>query len=498
MQQHPCPSTSVMFCTPGMLWLVVQALGMWEDSSTGAFKFRARRLVHASDLPADTLPRLRASRETSAADRSSTGSKTSSTIDKHEADQVFLTRRIKDIEVSSITKPITLCGSTSEHTEASPGKGGNLGPRLTRLFCESCGDFHPLESTDPILARARARRENTLAFASRFDLENNAAQIAKPVVKCNGCLLPKRADYHPNGRSDPAHGAGGGIRILISTRSNASSTSIDVEASDRRTEELPNAEDGEWNEGEGGEDDDYAGSGSPGSPMLSGIEGLRRRKSTRHRKSQRSPMSGVDVDSLPREHVENRSEPKVCPLSATSAPTFERHRRVSFVSRRDRLLPRPRRSTVPPLTGVPLVPLVSHVFVASPHGITKSFAAMEVVRPVFSRMGLELPISSPARFPDASAEDEGNISPQFLASGKRRRSGATRKMLGASRLDYPPRRTPVGKQYQADIPDLLSDEDRQQPHTGAGGKAVGGAAAQRSLFCRTLRNQGTIPTLMPA
>eukprot|EP00904_Undaria_pinnatifida_P000346 jgi/Undpi1/10311/HiC_scaffold_28.g12762.m1 len=239
---------------------LVQVLSMWEDTFTGVFKFRARWLVQASDLPANTLRRLRKSRQACAVDHEATGRKTSSNKVENESDEVFLTNKVRDLEVRAIVKPIMLCVSASTTTAVSPGRKDKMGPLLTHAFCDKSGDFYPLEGTDPILKRARVRQANAVALASRADQETEAAKSGKPIVKSNGWLLPKRGVFQRRSGRESAREAVLGIDIvkpsLNKTERPVSPPIMKIAMSDDSgTEEPPNSEDGEWNEREDDDDD---------------------------------------------------------------------------------------------------------------------------------------------------------------------------------------------------------------------------------------------------
>ncbi|CAM9136456.1 unnamed protein product, partial [Laminaria digitata] len=458
--------------------VLVQVLSMWEDTFTEVFKFRARWLIQAIDLPADATPRLRVTRQVFATDRSAAGSKTRSGNDEDEVDEVFLTKRVKDLEVRSIVKPITLRVSSSATAEVPPKKKGKWGPRLTHAFCEASGEFSPLEGTDPILKRARVRQANAVALASRADQEHRAAKSGKPIAKSNGWLLPKRGAFARRGGRTAAREAGGGGEIVASSCSGTgssispSSSSIDIkEASDDiGVEEPPNSEDGEWNEDEEGEDDHGTDtdSDSPGKskPTLSVGEMFTQRKSARQRKSQPSPTPDAEVEDC----CEAKPEAKPCPPPATAAATFQRRRRVPLQKRQGLLPPRPRRLAMPLMAEEPLI---TDVCEASPLATATSSVAVKAVRPARTRTSLGLrPKPSLALPRSASMEDVVKATLPLSISAKRKRNGANKSTQGASRSDYPPLRTLVGKDYQTDIPDLLSADEKKQKHTGTGAKMV--------------------------
>ncbi|CAM9252394.1 unnamed protein product, partial [Laminaria digitata] len=460
---------------------------MWEDMFTGVFKFRARWLLQASDLPADALTRLRTTGHTPSADCSAAGSMTPSNKGQHEDDEVFLTRRVKDLEVRFIVKAITLCVSTSSTPDVFPESKGKMGPRLTHAFCDASGDLQPLEGTDPILKRARVRLANGVNLTSRADQENEAAKSGKPIVKSNGWLLPKQGLFERAGGSTAARGAGGGVEVMTSpssgtgSRSGSSSPSMDIEeeaSDDSEAEEPPNSEDGEWKNGEEGGDGDVTDtdfdSHRKTSTTLSVGEGSAQRKSTRQRKSQRSPTPDAEVSPTPDAEVEGSSEAKpqtkVCPLPCTTAAAFQRRLCLPLKKRQVLMPPRPRRLAMPPMAEDILI---AHVCEPPPLANAMSSVPVKVARPVKTRMSLGLRPKPFLAFPrSASMEGVGKASQQFSVSAKRKRTDANKSTPPENRSDYPPLRTLVGKDHQTDIPDLLSAGERNQPRTRNGAKMV--------------------------
>ena len=450
--------------------LNVQVLSLWEDAFTGVFMFRARWLVHASDLPADVLSRLRTTRQVAESDRGATGSKKPVAKDQDGADEVFLTNRVEDVEVRSVVKPITLCVSSSGTTAVSPERNHKMGPRLTHAYFAASGDFRPLESTDPLLKRARVRQANAVALAFRADQEHEAAKSGKPIVKSNGWLLPKRRAFERRGAQTAARGGGGDVEIaapsLKCAGSHEISTSpivdIEDESDDCGTDAPSNPEDGEWKEGD---DEDASDSNSDrpkkSQPTLSGGESFTKRKSPRQRKSQLSPAPDAKAD--------NCSEAN--PEANTTTPNFQRRRRVPFKKRQVPLPPRPRRLAIPTMAEEPVI---AHVCKASPPASAEFSMAAKAVRPVRTRISIGLEPQSSVPLPRSSSmEDVGKASPRQYISTKRKRSVPSEATKGANRSHHPPLRTLVGKDRQTDIPDLLSAAERKRPHTGTGAKMVG-------------------------
>ena len=454
---------------------------MWEDTFTGVFKFRARWLVQASDLPADALRRRRTLLQATADEHNTTGGEIHLDKDQDWPDEVFLTKRVKDLEVRSIVKPVTLCVSSSGTTAVSPERNHKMGPRLTHEFCDTTCDFHLLEGTDPILKRARVRQANAIALASRADQEHEAAKSGNPIVKSNGWLLPKRGVFERRGGRITARGAESGVEIAArsstTSGSNLSSSlprvDIDETSDDSGPDELPASEDDEWKEGDEGEDATDSDSDSPGKSQttFSADEGFTQRKSARQRKSK---LSSNHDDAVAKDFLElnPRAQPCPAPAPSTSGPTFQRRRRTPFKKRQGPLPPRPRRLAMPPMAQEPLI---AHVCEELRHNNVKSSVVVKLVRPVRTRMSLGLrPKASLALTRSSSMEDAGKATPPLsISSSKRKRSVANKTTQGANRSDHPPLRTLVGKDYQTDIPDLLSADERKGPHAGTGAKMVG-------------------------
>ena len=458
---------------------IAQVLSLWEDKFTGVFLFRARWLVQASDLPADALSRLRTGQQAAAADRGATRRDTLMGNDQDGDEEVFLTNRVKDLEVRSILKPITLCVSTNGATAVSPERKYKMGPRLTHAFCNASGAFHLLGGTNPIIRRAEVRHANAVALASKADQEHGAAESGKPLVKSNGWLLPKRRVFERRGGQTAARGRGSQVEIAAapfnSTGShvNSSSLSVDIEdESDRCGTEAPrNSEDGELKEIDEGKDKDPTDSASDSlirsEPILFVGEVFTPRKSPRKRKSQPSPTPDCKVD----DNSKAKPKARLCPPATTSAPKFQRRCRVPFKKLQGPLHPRHRRLAMPPMAEKPVL---GHVGDTPTLASAKASMSVKAGRPLRTRISLESRPPSSAPLPRSSSmEDLGEASPHTLISSKRKRSVTNKTTQGASRSDQPSLRALVGKDYQTDIPHLLSADERKQPHSGTGAKMVG-------------------------
>ncbi|CAM9743090.1 unnamed protein product [Ectocarpus sp. 6 AP-2014] len=181
----------------------IEVLSMWEDTFTGLFKFRARYLVYASDLPEDAIARLGKARlafegkgttgsnsGVEVASASNPSSPLSKRDQKADDDEVFLTDKREDLDAVLIDKPVTLCVGIRDDSPA--GWKRNLGPRLTHSFDASSGEFTPVERTDAIAKRARIRLVEAVARASR-----RAEEGSQRAMQSSGWLLPKRRTVGP-------------------------------------------------------------------------------------------------------------------------------------------------------------------------------------------------------------------------------------------------------------------------------------------------------------
>ncbi|CAM9221799.1 unnamed protein product [Ectocarpus fasciculatus] len=237
---------------------------MWEDNFTGLFKFRARYLVYASDLPEDAIARLGKARlafegkgttgsnsddmAASTSDRSSTLSKRGQNAD---CDEVFLTNKMEDLDAVLIVKPITLCVGMCDDSPA--GWKDKLGPRLTHWFDARSGEFSPVERLDAIAKRARIRHVEAVARASRRAEEVAAADSGQPAMQSSGWLLPKRRTTAP-----AAAKSGVDRRGIIAAAASVGDTMSDGEPSDGEPSEgeAPKPNDREWENDH--QDSDYA------------------------------------------------------------------------------------------------------------------------------------------------------------------------------------------------------------------------------------------------
>ncbi|CBN75502.1 expressed unknown protein [Ectocarpus siliculosus] len=242
----------------------IEVLSMWEDTFTGLFKFRARYLVYASDLPEDAIARLGKDR-LAFEDKGTTGSNSgvkvasasnpSSPLSKRDQkaddDEVFLTNKREDLDAVLIDKPVTLCVGIRDDSPA--GWKRNLGPRLTHSFDVSSGEFTPVECTDAIAKRARIRLVEAVARASRRAEEVAAADSGQRAMQSSGWLLPKRRTVGPAAVKGSADRRGS----IAAATSVGDTVSVREPSEGESSEgEEPKSDDPEWENDD--QDSDYA------------------------------------------------------------------------------------------------------------------------------------------------------------------------------------------------------------------------------------------------
>ncbi|CAM9209280.1 unnamed protein product [Scytosiphon promiscuus] len=429
---------------------LAQVLCMWEDTFTGAFRLRARRLAHASDIPKDALSRLQEARrafpdEQSAGDdfahRGFQDKKGSSQPVKDrgsDVDEVFLTAVKEELDVVRIVKPVTLSVGTAIAGTEWKGKGG---PRLTHAFDASSGDFTPVERTDTIAKRARVRHAEAAIRASRIAEETAAAAGGKPMAQSSGWLLPRRrATAAAIAGAAPAES---GSEIAATSVADSESEGNLRESSWPSAKALTidnvNRENGEGervgdSDGESGSDNEphetkryhQLGDSDERSPSA--------RASSRPEKT-RAERGDQDTGVLP---VEPGQSPPTC-ASPPATPVV-----------------------TPPAAGAPLV--LDDATVR--HG--------EPVRKRPRRLAMPPAKEDPRALvfvPTRQSKRRPSI------AGERKRGRPARAtMEGEEQCGSPPRRSLVGNDFQADIPDLLSAEDRKTaavpPTPGTGAKMV--------------------------
>lgn len=447
----------------------------------GVFKFRARWLVRSSGLPEDALARLQAARLAFGDDNHTCrGAKANSVTEdgsppsKHacdlDDDEVFLTNEVVDLDVSLIIKPIILCaGETTEFFNDFKGK---IGPRLTHAFDASSGDFIAVERTHAIIKRARARFAEATALTLMLAEDAAATKSGKSVTQSNGWLLPK-----PVGPRESGGGRFSDITTSASVRDTESEGDHDESDNNERDKNLRSDETErelqKYYDESDSRDTDYR--------KLSDVPSRNpaRGKHLVHDKDvekQPSPLSSwvEPPEALPTQHVSPS-------LSEHQEPARKRSRRLAM----------------PPVEepGLSLGHKEEQLIHSCPAGPT-SAAADEVgyhrVRARKDGVGTggrnsnslvkrSSPVycsSNALDAPDSTSAER--LSPSKLPSsitGERKRVRLARVGAGeAGESSYAPRHTRIGDDYQVDIPDLLSVQERKNDashvHTGADSKMV--------------------------
>ncbi|CAM9757483.1 unnamed protein product [Ectocarpus sp. 12 AP-2014] len=458
---------------------------MWEDTFTGLFKFRARYLVYASDLPDDAVAGLVEARRksegmgtygsmsdgkaSSASNRSSPWSKGGQ---KADCDEVLLTNKREDLDVVLIVKPIAL--RVGAQDDLSAGWKNNLGPRLTHSFDASSGEFTPVERTEAIAKRARIRLVETVARGSRRAEEVAAANNGQPATQSSGWLLPKRRAKGP-----AAAEASACRRGSIAAAASVGDTVSAREPSEGESSEGedPKSDDPEWKNDD--QDSDYASdlSISTNTRSHNALE-LPVRKSSRTKKSLGQEYD-QDVDSSSDKIQTSPSSPPLAVPAAT--PPM---RKTPLVPQRDvgqqgPLPKRPRRLAMAPVEGMPAL---SARRSEEPLSSSSTSTAPKTSGPVQTRAATEATLSSPTPSVSGCSAAGATESKCRRSIGGTRTRGRSIKAAvdGAEKSDCDPQQILVGDDYQADIPDLLSAEDRK--------KEVGYAVTGAKMVWRSIRN----------
>ena len=464
-----------------------QVLSMWEDTFTGVFKFRARLLMHASELPRDVLSRLCAARRTfSNGIRSSKHDKRCGDGET-EYNEVFLTPRMEDLEVRLIVRSVTLSETPSPETAIPVELEEKMGPRLTHTYDDSTGDFAPVDDDDPIFKDARVRESKAVDTASRANQEHDTAENDYP-VKSTGWLLPKRSVFNRKRRGEIGSHCHRGLEVKNGSHSYpvspvhvGSPVSAIGMSKDSELEVGSNSKNGERKEGvdcddEGtGTDNDLRGS----SKQITTVKGgFMPKKSARQLKSQRFSDNNAGVNS------------HSFVASFCSTPMFssssQRHSRAS-ASTEARFLPlRPRRLDMPPVSEGG-----QQVAVPDSEGdactTTVNQLKTKQSRPLSIRGAGEAQAKNSRKLPRSSSSG----SP--MSAVKRSKVSCKRKMtytntttkitntyanggfpgkMTHEESGNPPRHTPVGKEFQTEIPDLLSYEEKKRASTGTSARMV--------------------------
>lgn len=409
---------------------------MWEDTFTGMLKFRARWLVRKGDVPQDAISRLRSSAMSESANRNMHPS--SEGVNKGD-EEVFLTPKTDEIDARSIVRCIALSLSSSTPTDVVAGWKGRTGPRLTHAFDDSTGDFVPLGASDSIIKRARARRSEAIAIASRVDREKESAKSGKPICESNGWLTPIPS---PSGQRRAR-----GSSIGPAGVDDSDGTEVD---------DTTNPQDEEWEESEddGGEttDSDVGAAKHPIRNALCDAE-TTPRKSARQRRSQVSPCHVSEV------HATSQIPIPIAPSQTVTVALSQRRPRAPVHKRQGPFPPRPRRLVMPPM--VKTVPAAA-VDADKLRGESTPSSVAVAARPARTRTSTGInPRSS-------STTPVGGVGREPTTQGKRKRGSALTVAHSLNQSDYPPRPTPVGEVHQAEIPLMLPEgKTTQAPANGA-------------------------------
>ena len=436
---------------------MAQVLSMWEDTFTGVFKFRARWLIHANDLPNDVLSRLRAARRSfSRSGRPSKGD--TRRCDDEVGDEVFLTPITDDLEVRLISRPVTLSVTTSPETEITMELEGKMGLRLTHTYDDSTGDFVPVDDTDSILERARVRQSEAVDIASRENQEHETTNNGEP-VKSTGWLLPKQRVFDRKSRGDISSHYHRGLDVDNGSCSSAISpvrvgspvSDMDIEISNNSELEVGyNSKNEQWKEGDDRDsertdtDEDRAGSSTQNATVK---EGFVPRKSTRQHKSPRSSYNDAKVNSV-------SFAASLCSRYKFSLSSRKRSHLTTTKGARSRRS-RPRRLGMPPVSE-------GGQKVAVPVGGDDACAAIDKhsktrhTRSLSKRVSSEAQVKNSRKLPRSPSPLLPSTVKQPTVSRKRKRKCRTasstsiyanacfaNKNAEKEDSDYPPRQTPV-------------------------------------------------------
>lgn len=415
---------------------------MWEDAFTGVFKFRGRWLVRSSEVPEETLSRLRDARRAFATrDRGSVGGARIriSEDDIEEIGEVFLSHREDNLELARVVRHVILSVPFSKITEIPSEWKRKLGPRLTHAFDQSTGDFFALESSHPILKRARFRHAELVAARSSRTLQDGEAgasnarggRAVERGPRCGGgWLLPKAKVFE----STPKNGQGG-ARTSSETIVERAHQESDVDATP-----VDAIEDGN-NEGDAARRTKDATIKQP------------KRKASELWPT-RDGKRGVDVleDTV-------AEEIPVTPTRTTLG--------VSTVHKAGGLITRTRRLAMPPArndTGPETVDDSPGIQTPRRHVLPPTPSGTSVGEPDGRPSSMKM-LSSPAES-SSDGRQSPSQSPSKSPSPKRTRDTVGDKSDRSSRL------TSVGDIFQAEIPSMLPNKERDTSASSTGAELV--------------------------
>lgn len=497
--------------------------------------------MHADDLPGEAMARLVESRRADASrrkrrasgDTKPTGRKPSdegydpnreagSDGDIEGKHEVFLTPRTEELDVKAITERAVLSVTVSDRdeeagfkAESQPRGSGDSRPRLTHTYSPASGEFSEISGTDPIIARARIRLEDAAAVAAVNKADCDKDKKAPALGKNNGKRKGEgwlRQKEVPNlatrgrgrgrgrqfgggaGRSNGGIGQGhSGKTQGSSQRSSSPSNNEDDEgdtSEDSDTVVEPDPTDEPWEEEEDGvSDTDTEGEFATGSTRGGKSRAIRSAKSRSASGAAPAVADGVDDYSsdVPSKALRCRTSSSLAiasdkddksksvelkpSASDSNAHQPPQRRPRAPASRRQGPLPtRPRRLSIPPGPALPVV--AGEGAFASPASTTEvSIPTISRTRPMRTRL------NTGAKGKSSTADGDG------VSNGKRKRVG-TGKAISSGQSDFPPRHSLVGKEYQAEIPDLLPQEQREKRGKGEAPPAGTGTRMVRLVSLR--------------
>lgn len=433
------------------VWMLtpMQVVSIWEDQSTGSFKFRARSLVHAMDLPSSTLSQLHATRRAFGNEvlpkpgvrecERTDGSHDDGAEGIEEGEsEVFLTERMEDVEMQWIVKPVILSVATNAIMDTPSERRDSRGFRSSHAFDEWSGHFAPIEGADPILKRARIRQSYALARASSAGGAHET-KSGMSVARSEGWLLPKRGaiDWRE------------GTHAATSDRSTRSAT---LEVLEQASCDLQR-EGSSTSKHKGFEQDTQSLKGightigeerrrSPPLFACEQAESTRRLSGHKLNIDTKTDFCGTGIDAN-----------AVSGVTAAARPS-QRYLCLSPPKCREPQFPRPRRLTLPPRAGEhavvqrskAVVPLAAETAPVVGGGLERTSVARQTTWQPSTRPSLRAGVANPSR--------------RSMNSRKRKRRCATKLAAEVNEPECHRTRSRVGKDYQVTVPSLLSPEDK--------------------------------------
>lgn len=459
---------------------------MWEDMFTGARKFRARWLTHLSDLPEDSVSRLNTARRAWATGNPkinggvrNIGGKVLYTDDTSN-DELFLTSRMEDIEVSSIVQPVALPAVGRTTTKKNGVLKRKAGPWLTHAFDDLTGEFDPLDKSDGIFRRARARAKQTgvMTIPPRAGVEKN-------IVKKNSPRAVRGREHAHAQRSCRRKNQETGIetkfqstpnrRQLPSSELELSADGSDESGCEKRCDPTQNvarkcdASDGHCTSTYGVDMETYEHSVSQKeeSPTQS--------KPMKQRKRQRRSTCDSEADSGPKFEVSS---------SAPGTPLYDLAQ-TPIANPQGSNVCRPRRLAMPSVRREPMfTPKTGEGNISA---VSKSYEATCTSHPIRTGIASEALAKHWSDRLRSSSTSIDSGRPRASISGKRKASvlsgSAAKDVAVTPKCAEFLRLSPVGEAYQAEIPELVSSAKRKPQVEKNGARLVSLTYVSR-LFVR--------------